>query len=91
MDLLIEDLSSAAKEAIEKAAAEAAKAAALASIEREAALLHEKADAAREAQRWRNEAETAKKDMRKASLLTGIFGLLGGLIAGICGALIISR
>ena len=89
VDLLIEDLTGAAIEAIEKAAAEAAKAAALASIEREAVLLQEKAAAVREAQRWRIEAETVRKDMRKAGLIAGIIGLLGGLTLGISGALLI--
>ena len=89
LDALIDDLSVAAKEAIEKAAAESAKAAALASVEREAALLQEKMAAAREAQRWRNEAETAKKDQRKAGLFGLIVGLLGGLTIGVSGALFI--
>ena len=91
IDLLIDELSIAAKEAIEKAAAEAAKAAALASIEREAVLLQEKAAATREAQRWRSEAETAKKNMGKAGLLAGIIGLLGGLTIGIGGTMLMSR
>jgi len=89
IDLLIDDLTGAAIEAIERAAAEAAKAAALASIEREAALLQEKAAAMREAQRWRMEAETIRKDMSKAGLIAGIVGLLGGLTLGISGALLL--
>ena len=83
VDSLIEDISIAAKEAIEKAAAEAAKAAALASVEREAQLLHEKIAANRETQRWKSEAETAKKDMRKACVMTMVIGLLGGIAIGI--------
>jgi len=81
-------LTEAAIEAIERAAVEAARAAALASIEREAALLQEKAAAMREVQRWRNEAETAKKDQRKAGLFGLVVGLLGGLTIGISGALL---
>ena len=88
IDILIEDLTEAAIEAIERAAVEAARAAALASIEREAALLQEKAAAMREVQRWRNEAETAKKDQRKAGLFGLVVGLLGGLTIGISGALL---
>ena len=89
IDLLIDDLSAAAKEAIEKVAAESAKAAALASVEREAALLQEKAAAMREVQRWRNEAETAKKDMKKIGFYTMVIGLIGGLALGVGGSLII--
>ena len=86
IELLIDDLTAAAIEAIEKAAAEAAKAAALASIEREAALLQEKAAAMKEAQRWRNEAEAARKDSKKLALFVGVIGLLGGTALGIGGA-----
>jgi len=93
---LIDDLSFAAKEAIEKAAAEAAKAAGLASLEREATLLHEKMAANREASlqqaeasRWRDEAETTKKSMRKACLYTMVLGLIGGIAIGIGGVYLI--
>ena len=89
IELLIDDLTVAAIEAIEKAAAEAAKAAALASIEREAALLQEKAAAMKEAQRWRNEAEAARKDNRRAGRFALIVGLLCGLTVGISGAFLI--
>ena len=89
IDLLIDDLSAAAKDAIEMAAGEAAKAAALASVEREAQLLHEKMTANREAQRWKNEAETAKKDMRKACFMTMVIGLFGGIALGIGGVCLI--
>jgi hypothetical protein len=50
VDQLIEEISEAAYEAIEQAASEAARAAMLASLEREVALI-------RQAQQWRNEAE----------------------------------
>jgi len=79
-------LTEAAIEAIERAAVEAARAAVLASVEREATLLQEKAAAIREASRWRNEAETAKKDMRKIGFYTMVIGLLGGVAFGIGGA-----
>ena len=73
---MIDDLTAAAKEAIEKAAAEAARAAALAALEREA-------KAIREASKWRLEAETAKKDGRKLAFYVGIIGLIGGFAFGI--------
>ena len=76
LDLLIEDLTMAAREAIEKAAAEAARAAALAALEREAAAMME-------ARRWRLEAETAKKDGKKLAFYVGIIGLIGGFAFGI--------
>jgi len=82
-------LTEAAIEAIERAAVEAAKATALASIERESVLLQEKAAAMREAQRWRNEAETAKKDMKKIGFYTMVIGLIGGMAFGIGGACLI--
>ena len=89
IDILIDDLTEAAIEAIERAAVEAARAAVLASVEREATLLQEKAAAIREASRWRNEAETAKKDMKKIGFYTMVIGLIGGLALGVGGSLII--
>ena len=82
IDLLIDEMSAIALEAIEKAAAEAAKAAALAGVEREAAALHE-------AHRWRLEAEanlqvirqTRRAGVRNAAI-AGLVGLLGGLVTG---------
>jgi hypothetical protein len=83
VDLLIEELTKAALEAIEQAASEAARAAILASLERETAAL-------REAQRWRVEAELrqqaiteAKQAGRKNTLLGVLFGVLGGLVLGV--------
>jgi anti-sigma factor RsiW len=73
--LLIDDLSEAAKAAIEKAAAETAKAAALASLEREAAAI-------REAQKWKGEAEAMKRAGIKNAVLTGVICFLGGLAVG---------
>jgi hypothetical protein len=79
----------AALEAIEQAAGEAAKAAVLASLEREAAAL-------REAQRWRIEAELkqqvineTKKAGTKNAVITGLICFLGGLAVGIGGTLAI--
>jgi hypothetical protein len=89
VDLLIDDISEAAYEAIEQAAAEGARAAALAALEREAAAL-------REAQRWRIEAELrqqiiaeTKKAGVKNAVITGLACLLGGLALGVGGTLII--
>ena len=86
---LIDEVSQAAIEAIEKAAGEAAKAATLASLEREAA-------AYREAQRWRIEAEirqeaikATKKAGTKNAVITGLICFLGGLAVGIGGTLAI--
>jgi hypothetical protein len=75
IDLLIEDLTQAAEEAIEKAAAEAAKASVLASLDREAGAM-------REAQRWRSEAETAKKTGTRNAIIAGVICFLGGLAVG---------
>jgi hypothetical protein len=87
--LLIDEISEAALEAIEQAAGEAAKAAVLSVIEREAAALHE-------AQRWRIQAETnalaitqAKKAGVKNAIIAGVICLLGGLAVGVGGTLII--
>jgi len=87
--LLIEEIREAAHEAIEQAAGEAARAAFLASVEREAAAL-------REAQRWRVEAhnnfleiQAAKTAGRKNTLLAVAIGILGGLVIGVSGTLII--
>jgi 1-deoxy-D-xylulose 5-phosphate reductoisomerase len=87
--LLIEDLTAVAVEAIEQAAAEAAKAATLAAVEREAVLL-------RDVQYWRFEVDLrqqaiaeAKKAGTKNTVLAAVIGFLGGLIVGVGGTLII--
>ena len=91
IDLLIDDISEIAIEAIEQAAGEAAKAAALAMLEREAAAL-------REAARWRLEAEAlaheitaTKRAGRKNTVLGVVIGILGGLAVGVGGTLAIRR
>ena len=89
IDLLIEDLSTAAEEAIERAAAEAAKAAALASLEREAAAIREAARQQAEAIRWQSEAEAAKRNEIKNTVIAGVVCFLGGLAVGVGGTLII--
>ena len=91
IDLLIEEITQIALEAIEQAASEAARAAILSMLEREVAAL-------REAERWRREAalnlqnfEAAKKAGRKNTLLGVLIGILGGLAVGVTGTLIIGR
>jgi hypothetical protein len=75
LDLLIEDLTGAAHEAIEQAAAEAAKAAALASLEREAAAI-------REAQQLQGENSRLKQSKIKTAVITGVICFFGGLALG---------
>jgi hypothetical protein len=69
---LIEELSGAAEQAIEKAAAEAARAAILASLERETAAI-------REAQRWQGEYRNAKTAGIKTAIVTGLVCFFGGM------------
>ncbi|WP_461257725.1 ABC transporter permease [Treponema sp. R80B11-R83G3] len=80
---MIDEVSAAALEAIEKAAGEAAKAAVLSVIEREAAALHE-------AEKWRIQADINAlkvKETKKAgiqfSIITGLVCLLGGFAVGL--------
>jgi hypothetical protein len=96
IDLLIDEISEAALEAIEQAAAEGARAAALAMLEREAAAYREAAYKQAEALRWRTEAEIRQQalvEIKKAgvknAIITGAICLLGGLVFGVGGTLII--
>jgi hypothetical protein len=75
VDALIEDLTTAAVEAIEQAAGEAAKAAALASLEREAA-------AVREARQLQGENSRLKQSRSKTAIIAGAICFLGGLAIG---------
>jgi hypothetical protein len=75
VDTLIEDLTTAAVEAIEQAAGEAARAAALASLEREAA-------AVREARRLREENSRLKQSRVKTAMVTGVVCFFGGVAIG---------
>jgi hypothetical protein len=75
VDTLIEDLTGAAHEAIEQAAAEAARAAALASLEREM-------KAVAEAQRLQGENSRLKKSRVKTAVVTGVICFFGGLAVG---------
>jgi hypothetical protein len=71
MDTLIEDLTTAAREAVEQAAAEAARAAVLASLEREAAAMAE-------AQRLHSENSRLRQSRIKTAVVTGLVCFLGG-------------
>ena len=91
IERLIDELTEAALEAIEQAASEAARAAILASLDRETAAL-------REAQRWKIEAETrqmaiteAKKTGRRNTLIGVLIGILSGIAVGVTGTIIIGR
>jgi hypothetical protein len=79
---LIEDLTGAAHEAIEQAAAEAARAAALASLERELA-------AVSEAQRLQSENSRLKQSRVKTAVVTGAVCFFGGLALGAGGIAIL--
>jgi len=82
IELLIDELSEAALEAIEQAAGEAARAAVLSMLEREAAAL-------RQAQQLRIEAEQMRKAGIKNVVITGLVCFVGGLFIGVGGTLII--
>jgi len=84
IDLLIDDLTIAALEAIEQAAGEAARAAFLQSLEREAEVL-------RENQRLRNEAEILKKAGIRNNVLIGVLCFVGGLAVGVVGTVLIIK
>ena len=91
IDLLIDDLTVAALEAIEQAAGEAARAAFLSSLDREAAAL-------KETQRWRMEAELQKQALEEAKAagrkniwLAALIGIVSGLAVGVTGTLLISK
>jgi hypothetical protein len=79
---MIEELTEAAEEAIETAAAEAAKAAVMASLEREAAAI-------REAQQWRGEYGALKSKSFKNAAITGVICFLSGFALGAGSVLII--
>jgi hypothetical protein len=98
IDLLIDEISEAALAAIEQAAGEAAKAAVLSMVEREAAALREVSHRQAEALRWRLEAEAlsqgisqARQAQRKNVLLAVLISTLGGLALGVGGTIAITR
>jgi uncharacterized protein involved in exopolysaccharide biosynthesis len=81
--LLIDEITEAALEAIEQAAGEAARAAVLTMLEREAEALREASHQQAEASRWRSEAETAKRKSFKNRIITGVVSFASGLIVGV--------
>jgi hypothetical protein len=82
VDTLIEDLTVAAVEAIEQAAGEAAKAAALASVEREAAAVREAAWLQAETERLQRENNRLQQGRVKVAVVTGVICFLSGLAIG---------
>jgi len=84
VELLIDELTVIALEAIEQAAGEAARAAFLQSLEREA-------EAIREAQKWRSEAEILKKAGIRNNVLIGVLCFIGGLAVGVVGTVLIIK
>ena len=76
VELLIDEISEAALEAIEQAAGEAARAAVLAMLEREAAAL-------RQAQLLQIEAEQMRKTGVRNAVITGLVCFLGGIVTGV--------
>jgi hypothetical protein len=82
VDTLIEDLTGAAHEAVEMAAAEAAKAAALASLDREMAAMAE-------AQRLQGENSRLKQSRVTTAIVTGVVCFFGGLAFGAGGIAIL--
>ncbi len=94
IDLLIDALTEAAHEEIQKAAAEAAKEAVLSVIEREAVAMREATLQQAEALRWQLEADRqikavkeAKKKGVKNAIIAGAACLLSGLVIGISGTI----
>jgi hypothetical protein len=81
IDLLIDDLTKVAEEAIERAAAEAAKASALASLEREAMALAE-------AQKWNRKFLDEKAKGFRNSVIAGVIGFVAG--AALSGVVVIA-
>ena len=98
IDLLIGEISEAAHDAIEKAAGEAARAAFLESVEREAMSLREAAYQQAEALRWKMEADVSKKETkaaiktgRKNTIIGAAIGVFSGLALGMGGIMLISK
>jgi hypothetical protein len=82
VDTLIEDLTGAVHEAIEQAAAKAARAVALASLDREMAAMAE-------AQRLQSENSRLRQSRIKTAVVTGIVCFFGGLAVGAGGIAIL--
>ena len=91
VELLIDELTVIALEAIEQAAGEAARAAFLQSLEREAEAMREAARQQAENQRLRSEAEILKRAGIKNNVLIGVLCFIGGLAVGVAGTVLIIR
>jgi len=91
VDLLIDDLTVIALEAIEQAAGEAARAAFLQSLEREAEAMREAARQQAENLRLRSEAEILRRAGIKNNILIGVLCFIGGLAIGAVGTILIIR
>jgi nucleoid DNA-binding protein len=94
IDLLIDALTEAAHEEIQKAAAEAAKEAVLSVIEREAVAMREATIQQAETLRWRLEAERQMKAVKEAkrvgirnAIIAGAVCFLSGLVLGVGGTI----
>jgi hypothetical protein len=85
---IVAELSMAAEEAIEGAAAEAAKAASLAALDREGAARREAAAALAEARRWEQQYRESRGRGIKNAVITGVICFLSGLALGAGGVLI---
>jgi malonyl CoA-acyl carrier protein transacylase len=85
---LAAELSIAAEEAIEGAAAEAAKAATLAALDREGTARREAAAALVEARRWEQQYRDVKMAGMKRTVITGVICFLSGFAIGAGGILI---
>jgi hypothetical protein len=82
VEILIDDLTEAAMEAIDLAAGEAAKAAVLSMLEREAAACREIQSLQTEINSMRNEAIKMRKDSFSNIIITGLACLVGGFVIG---------
>ena len=82
VDLLIDSISEIAIEAIEQAAAEAARAAFLAALEREAALLMEAERLRREAEQYQLTLRQTQRNGWRNMLIAGLSCLVGGFVLG---------
>ena len=91
IELLIDELSEAALEAIEKAAGEAAKAAVLSMLDREAALLRETQRLRLEAEAYSQEITVTRRNGRKNTIIGVLVGVFSGLAVGVGGTILMSR
>ena len=89
--MLIDAISEAALEAIEQAAGEAAKAAVLSMVEREAVLLQAQMSLQKDVEQLKSEMSLTKKKAVKNVVISGLVCFLIGLIVGVTGTIIINN